>query len=251
MELNWSTFVLEIINFLVLVWILKRFLYRPVLAALKQRQDRIEQKLDEAAKLKAEGSDLERQYRGRMEDWDREKQQARDALHQELEAERVRKLARLQQELAHEKEKAAIVEQRHQTEAQQQYQRNAHKQGARFAASLLSSVAGPELELRLFELLLSSFAQLDQEHRDKLRDNCRLADNNITVTSAFSLSSSQHKQLSEKLSLLCEQPVQFEYRVDPALIAGLRLTVGAWVLHLNLQDELKGFADLSHEQTTS
>jgi F-type H+-transporting ATPase subunit b len=251
LELNWSTFVLEIINFLVLVWILKRFLYRPVLAALKQRQDKIEQKLDEAARLKAEGTDLERQYQSRMEDWDREKQEARDSLHQEIQVERVKKLAQLEQELASERAKVAIIERRHQIEAQQQYQQNAHKQGARFAASLLSTAAGPEMELRLFDLLLQTFDQLDQTQLAKLQDNCRSAENNISVISAFPLSDVQRKQLQEKLSLLCKQPIQLECQEDPALIAGLRLIVGAWVLHLNIQDELKGFADLSHEQPKS
>ena len=32
MAFDWTTFGLEIINFLALLWILKRFLYRPVLA---------------------------------------------------------------------------------------------------------------------------------------------------------------------------------------------------------------------------
>ena len=140
MELNWSTFILEIINFLVLVWILKRFLYRPVLAALQQRQQKIEQKLDEAERLKAEGADLECQYQGRMEDWEREKQQARETLHQEIEAQRVTKLEQLEQELSSEREKAAVIERRHQAETQQQYQQNSHQQGARLAASLLRKI---------------------------------------------------------------------------------------------------------------
>ena len=38
MELNWTTFALEIVNFLALLWILKRFLYRPVLATLAERR---------------------------------------------------------------------------------------------------------------------------------------------------------------------------------------------------------------------
>ena len=37
MELDWSTFALEIINFLALLWILKRFLYRPILAVVAER----------------------------------------------------------------------------------------------------------------------------------------------------------------------------------------------------------------------
>ncbi len=40
MELNWSTLLLEIVNFLVLVWILKRFLYRPVLQVIEERRSR-------------------------------------------------------------------------------------------------------------------------------------------------------------------------------------------------------------------
>ena len=251
MELNWTTFVLEIINFLVLVWILKRFLYRPVLATLKKRQEKIEQKLDEAARSKAEGSELERLYQGRMEDWEREKQQARDALHQEIQAQRIEKLEQLEQELGHQREKALIIEQRHQTEAQQQYQHNAHQQGARFAASLLGTVAGPELELQLFNLLLQTFEQLSQEQLAKLRDSCRSTEKNLSVTSAFVLSNACKKQLQEKLSLLCEQQIELEYQEDPALIAGLRLIVGAWVLNLNIQDQLESFADLSHEQPTS
>ncbi len=251
MELNWTTFVLEIINFLVLVWILKRFLYRPVLAALKQRQDNIEQQLDEAAKLKAEGAELEQQYQGRMEDWELEKQQARETLNQEIQAHRVEKLEQLEQELTHQREKAAVIEQRHQTEAQQQYQHTSHQQGARFAASLLGKAAGPELELQLFDLLLQTFDQLNQEQLARLRDNCRSTENNISVTSAFALSETRKKQLQEKLSLLCEQSIELEYQQDPALIAGIRLIVGAWVLHLNIQDELKGFAELSHDQPTS
>ena len=38
MELDWTTFILEIINFLVLVWILHRFLYQPVMNVIAQRR---------------------------------------------------------------------------------------------------------------------------------------------------------------------------------------------------------------------
>ena len=48
MQIDWTTLVLEIINFLVLVWILKRFLYRPVMEAIAARQQRVEGKLAEA-----------------------------------------------------------------------------------------------------------------------------------------------------------------------------------------------------------
>ena len=48
MEWNWSTFVLEMINFLVLVWILKHFFYRPVLGVIERRQKSIDQTVEAA-----------------------------------------------------------------------------------------------------------------------------------------------------------------------------------------------------------
>ena len=45
MQLDWSTFILEILNFLILVWILKRFLYKPILTMIAERKAAIEQTL--------------------------------------------------------------------------------------------------------------------------------------------------------------------------------------------------------------
>ena len=41
MQFDWTTFILEMLNFLVLVWILQRLIYRPVLAMLDARQQRL------------------------------------------------------------------------------------------------------------------------------------------------------------------------------------------------------------------
>ena len=95
MELNWSTFILEIINFLVLIWILKRFIYKPVLNVIAQRRTTIENQSAEALRLHEEATDLKNQYQNRLSDWEQEKQQARDAVNQELEIEKARQLQAL------------------------------------------------------------------------------------------------------------------------------------------------------------
>ena len=40
MQLDLTSFLLELVNFAVLVWILHRFLYKPVLAAIDRRAQR-------------------------------------------------------------------------------------------------------------------------------------------------------------------------------------------------------------------
>ena len=50
MQFSWATFFIEIVNFLILVWILKRLLYVPIKKAIKLRQQSIQESLDKATK---------------------------------------------------------------------------------------------------------------------------------------------------------------------------------------------------------
>ena len=48
MEFNLSTFILEIINFLILIWILQRLFYKPLLEIIAKRKQFIDQSLADA-----------------------------------------------------------------------------------------------------------------------------------------------------------------------------------------------------------
>lgn len=104
MELNWSTFVLEIANFLVLVWILQRFLYRPVLAVIERRRTAIAKTLSEAEALQTRAAAVREQYERRLADWEQERAAARQTAQQEVDAERARRLQALQVTLEQERE---------------------------------------------------------------------------------------------------------------------------------------------------
>jgi F-type H+-transporting ATPase subunit b len=155
MELTWSTFLLEVINFLVLVWLLKRFLYRPIQDVIARRRAGIEKSLDEARELRAQAERLQSQYEGRLADWERERQQAREALNRDLETERIRRLQELDATLEQEREKGRVAEQHRLDQTRREYERTALAQGARFASRLLTEAAGPELQDRLIDLTLA------------------------------------------------------------------------------------------------
>ena len=247
MELNWSTFLLEILNFLVLVWILTRFLYRPVMNMIEKRHKDIQQTMDNAKQLHADAEKLQKQYEGRLDDWETEKLQARETLQHEIQAEREKRLAQLNEELAAEREKALVIEQRRQAEVQQQYLDNAVKQGMRFATKLLDAVAMPELENKLLELLIQQLSTLPEDTVEDLRKACNAPPDFIEVVSAFALSSEQKQKTESALKQFCDPSITIKFNQDNTLIAGLRINLGSWVLRMNLQDELSGFAELSQE----
>jgi F-type H+-transporting ATPase subunit b len=247
-ELNWSTFILEIINFLVLVWILKHFFYKPVLEVIAQRQAGIEKKLTEAKDMQASAEQLQTQYKGRLADWEQERQQARDTLSQEIEAERTRKLAELQALLEQEKEKVKVKEARLLADEQHKMEQTALKQGARFATYLLKQAAGPETEARLIELVIGTLSQQPAERIEVLRNTYGQTPESIKISSAFPISAKQRQQLKQALVSVTGLELPIHYQEDNDLVAGIAITIGAWVLAANLRDELHGFMELSHDE---
>jgi F-type H+-transporting ATPase subunit b len=247
LELNWSTFVLEIINFLVLVWILKRFFYKPVLEVIARRRAGIEQTLAEARQLRTDAEALQNQYPQRLADWEQERQRAREQLADEIEAERTRRLATLQSQLEQEQEKARVAEARRQADAVHKAEETALMQAAGFASRLLGQLAGPELEQRLLDLMLEQLSRLSDERIAALRNNCGRAAETITVSSAWPLSETQREQLRQALAATMGSSLPLRFEQDSALLAGLRISIGAWQLSANLQDELKSLAEFAHD----
>jgi len=245
LELNWSTFVLEIINFLVLVWILKRFLYRPVLDVIARRRASIEAQLAESQRLHDEADTLKRNYENRLADWDHERQLARDTLAQELDTERVQQMQALQTTLAQEREKAQVAESRQRTEAVRKIEHQAMQQSAQFASRLLAEATGPELEMRLLDLLLDNLTTLTPEQITALRTQWGQPPASITVASAYPLPEDRKQRLQEKLAEVTGLNVPIQYTQKTDLLAGLRITIGAWILNANVRDELQGFVEFA------
>jgi len=247
MELSWSTFVLEIINFLILIWILNRFLFGPVMKIINQRRAGIEKEMDDAKGLRQEAETLRKQYEHRLSDWEIEQRKSRDNLDQELEQVRAKKLAQIDSELQQEREKSEVISQRHLQEATRRIEEVALSQAAQFASNLLGQAAGPEVETRLIDLALQELAALPENRINELRAMWTEAPAEIGVDSVYALSSSRQQQLQQTLHELTGLDVPVRFNRNAELIAGLQITIGPWVLRLNLRDELQSFAELAHD----
>jgi F-type H+-transporting ATPase subunit b len=55
------------------------------------------------------------------------------------------------------------------------------------------------------------------------------------------------ERLEQALGASLGMQAPFQYQEAPELLAGVRITAGAWVLHANVQDELADYARLVHD----
>lgn len=239
MEFDWTTFALEALNFLVLVWLLKRFFYRPVLAVIETRQAATAKTIAEAETVRHDAEALKREYQTRLADVDKDRAAARSALDEEIAAERTRRLAAVAAEVSADRQRRQMLEAREKSERAAALERDAVTIAARFASRLLERLAGPELNAKLVELALSELDAQAPEKLDLLRD----PEVSIRVASAYRLDETQRAAFTRTLGRLAGRSLTPEFSEDAMLKAGVCIMAGSSMLTANLRDELGFFSE--------
>src|SRR5579872_6586030 len=101
MTFNSWTFVFEVVNFLVLAYILQRLLYRPLHDAIDRRRQGIEQAQAEAEKARREAEQQRLELGTKLSAINEERRKLLEETHHEAEAERARILADAAKEMEH------------------------------------------------------------------------------------------------------------------------------------------------------
>lgn len=241
MNLDATTFALEVLNFLVLVWLLQRLLYRPVLGVIERRKAEDEKTVAAAQALRQQAEALKAQYEQRLAHAAEDRERALAQLDSEIAAERARRMAAVEAEARAEQQRREALAAHAAEQREAERERQATALAARFATRLLDRLAGPALGDRLVDLALADLPALPAERRDALRHALASGEAGLQVSSAHPLSDDRRAAMTRALAELAGREVAPSFVEDPALKAGLRIEAGAWVLMADLRDELAFF----------
>lgn len=243
MQFDWTTFVLEALNFLVLVWLLKHFFYRPVLDVLDARQEKVRAEMMRAEHLQHEAEALKQQYEARLADWSKEREQAVRQLEEELTQQRAAGLENARKSLADEEAKARVRDAAAIASREAELVRQAAGEAYGHAAAMLRRLASDQLTASIVRMFQEDLAALPPAEQEALRKAGQALGDDMAVEiyAAHPLDEGTLAEVSNALSQAVGQPLNVVFRLDPTLIAGLRVAVGECLLHANLAEELTFF----------
>ena len=247
MELDWSTFFLEVLNFAILAWLLVHFFYRPVMNIIAARRQGIQDTLDKAEKMNADAQALKAQYENRLADWEKEKGIARTELHGELQEERKRASAELARSMDEERERARVQAERERSGVFNEAKRLAIVDGLSFTGRLLGRLASPALESGLIQVALEDLSGLSPDQRKTLQDAWSASDGVIRVSSVWPIDEPGRLALKTALTSLTSGAPRLEFAEDPSLVAGICVDIGSYKIDANLEAELRFFGDVQQE----
>lgn len=244
MELSWSSIILEIINFLVLIWILKHFFYSPIQKTINDRKKVIQDKLDNAEKLNFESSELQKKYENRLVEWQQEKDKMKKSYEQNLEQWTLEKKANFEEKLKEEQKIYLARDMKKCIEISEKNAKESFILAGKFATKLLMSFADAHLQNKIIEKMINELHSFPPEKLQLIAD---LAEQNqVIVQSAFPVNKHQQQDLLQAINTLVHRELSADFSENPDLFAGLTIQIGSIILQANLRDELKFFTEIKN-----
>jgi F-type H+-transporting ATPase subunit b len=238
MRIDWWTLALQAANFLVLVWLLQHFLYRPVQAIIAQRQQRTDGVMAEANAARTAAEQLRVQLEGQRAAIDRERHQALEAAHARAQQEAAALLERARADadklLAEERQR---IEQER-TEAVEALRLEATELGVAIARRLLAEAGSAGRDRPFLERALARLQSLDERARAAMVQRLAHGDG-VQVVTAAPLETADRDAIARRLRTLLGVDTDVRFAEDPALLAGAELHFPNTVLHHSWRDSLR------------
>jgi F-type H+-transporting ATPase subunit b len=238
MPINWFTVIAQAINFLILVWLLKRFLYKPILNAIDQREKRIAVELADADAKKAEAQNERDEFQRKNEEFDRQRAALLSRATDEAQAQRQRLLDEARKDADSLRAKRQDALQNEQRNLSQDIARWTQKQVFAVTRKTLADLATSSLEERIGEVFVRRLRALTGAAKEQLAAALKTSTQPARVRSAFDMSPEQHAAIQKALNETFSSDIRIQFETVPELIGGIELSANGQKVAWSIADYL-------------
>ncbi|MFZ1982587.1 MAG: hypothetical protein WAU61_14885 [Smithella sp.] len=239
MHIDWFVFSAQIFNFLLLIYLLKRFLYGRIIKAMDDREAKIAARFADAEELKVKANEQAELYEKRNQSLNEAKEQMLNEATMAADAKRKELMEKVRAEVDQVKTRWQDMLVREQDAFFYDLRQRAAKQLYDTARKALRDLADVELEERIIDEFLRRIKALDEEKSVRLRKAITGGGNKVTIQSAFSINAARQTQIEEALKKQITNGFTIRYLQQPDIVSGIELQVNgnkiAWSLNEYLE----------------
>lgn len=241
MLIDWFTVSAQAVNFLILVWLLKRFLYKPILQAIDEREKRIAGLLHEAEVKRAEAQQERDEFRRRNQTFEEQRASLSSRAEDEIKAHRQKLLESARKEAGALRAKLDETWRAEQESVRRDLAVRTQQEVFAIARKSLADLAGASLEERIAEVFVRRLGELDGDEAGKpvfasARGSSRCP---ALVRSAFPLPPAQRAAIERAVREKLPDGIQVQFETAPEVIGGIELTLDGRRVSWSIADYLE------------
>ncbi|PIV29633.1 MAG: F0F1 ATP synthase subunit B [Zetaproteobacteria bacterium CG02_land_8_20_14_3_00_50_9] len=242
MLIDWFTVIAQVINFLILVWLLKRFLYQPILDAIDAREKRIATKIDDAEAKESEAQKQREVYQQKNDEFDQQRKRHMDEMQEAAKAERAQLLDTARQDAEDLRGRLEQALRNEQQSLNEELSRSIREEVFAIARKSLSDLAGTTLEQRMTEIFLERLRELNSKEITELKSAFKKSTEALRVRTAFALSAKQRESIETAIGEILGKEKTVEFDIVTGLISGIEISADGHKIAWSMADYLDSLA---------
>ena len=234
MLINWFTVAAQIVNFLILVVLLKRFLYGPIIEAMSAREGRIAAQLTEAQQKRQVAQQEEASLRQKVREIEEQRQEMLTEAGLQAEAHKKELFSQARQEVEQIRQKWAEALTRERETFLQNLKQRLAQEVVAISRRALQEMGNLALEQRLTEVFLERLRELAPEEKNAIRESVRETGGELHITTAFELTEGIRQQVAAQVQEQFGPNLALRFAASGELLVGIELITSsrklAWSL---------------------
>jgi F-type H+-transporting ATPase subunit b len=245
--IDWFTIIAQIFNFIVLVLLLRKFLYRPILKVMQEREDLIRNQLAEAEEKQQKAQEQISLYQKKNQNWEQEHQELLQEAKHEIENTHKKMMVKVRQEIEEHQTQWQQAIDREKKEFLDSLSKKISQQTFIAVRRVLNELADVELEAHISKVFIDRLRNMEQNQLEEYRAAVEKSDEAVLVRSAFNLPQPTREEIEAVAGkqFLNSKAVNFE--VDPDLVCGIELRAAGYKLVWSLSEYLEQLEDIFEE----
>lgn len=238
MLIDWFTVIAQVINFLILVWLLKRFLYRPILNAIDAREKRIAAEIADADTKKAQALKQRDEFQHKNEEFDKQRSARMNQIEEEAKTKRLQLLDVAREEANELRTKLQEALKNEKRSLNEALTHRAREEVFAIARKVLIDLAGITLEERMTEIFLDRLRELNDTEMTGLKCAFKTSTSPLLVRTAFTLPKKQCAAIESVIKEILGKEKQVQFAVEPDLVSGIEISTNGQKIAWSITDYL-------------
>ena len=243
LNINWSTLLFQILNFVVMVFVLWRFLFKPVIKILDERSSRVTRALEDAEQREREAQDLRVEYEEKLAQGQEQVIVMRQQAQEELAQTKSQILDETRQEITAIRDKAQAEIEESRQQAIYQHRHELGRLVTALSARMIRESTGETFQKASIEKFVDQLAALPVEDYRQTLGEGEVELLHAQLVSARELDAGEAARIEEMVRHVADQPIEVIYKVDPSLIAGASVRFGDVVIDGSVAGQLENLKE--------
>ena len=223
MKIDWFVLIAQMVNFLILVALLKHFLYNRIVKVMDEREQKIADRLDEAESKKKQADEELQEYEDKKKELERKQDDMLEEAKKEANERKKELVKKAREEVDDIRNRWKESVENEQQEFLSELRQQVGDQVYAISRRVLKDLSSKDLEKQIVSVFVDRIRDMDEDEQSEINEFVQEHQEAIQIDSAFEMSDDFKEKIKKALDDKLSKETKLNFDMNGDMICGVEM----------------------------